>query len=540
MQYKEFLKLKSVRVDSADLEVIDFGRTMNNAARTVLQFLFTEKELSDFLATVHPVRLDVCKVTGTTLGDLSLRQQTILSERAWYVPELRVGDMHNKGLVGYQMDTAKGMCGAPLMASAPRHYKGHCLLGIHVAGTLRSWDKEGYAVPLTHEAAQEALRKLGIFKCNFEQDLADRGIALEVPDAETQAGLELAGLVAGSFELLGEVQESVNISPVTKLKPTFMGEEQVFGDCEQRQAHLRPALDAEGVLRYPMVEGLRNYQTPVTYDGDPDLDMYVDLATQRFREKSVHDFRGLLTFEEACTTREGLKLKPINKTTSPGYPYSLHTTQGKKAFFGAGDTFEYTSEECVALRDRVDHVIDMAKNGVRLAHVCTDFLKDEVRPHAKVDAVQSRVISGSPLDYVVACRVYFGAFMAACFRHNIETGLAPGINPYCDWWRVANHLLGSNRTKCFDGDFKRFDASQQPYILWAILDFINRWYDDGEENAQVRRVLWMDLVHSRHLTGIGSQLKYIVQWNKSLPSGHPLTTIVNSLFSLTTLTFSNW
>jgi hypothetical protein len=49
-------------------------------------------------------------------------------------------------------------------------------------------------------------------------------------------------------------------------------------------------------------------------------------------------------------------------------------------------------------------------------------------------------------------------------------------------------------------------------------------------------MLWLDLVHSRHLTGVGNKLEYIVQWNKSLPSGHPLTTMVNSFYSLITLT----
>jgi hypothetical protein len=46
----------------------------------------------------------------------------------------------------------------------------------------------------------------------------------------------------------------------------------------------------------------------------------------------------------------------------------------------------------------------------------------------------------------------------------------------------------------------------------------------------------MDLLHSRHLTGPTNVLHTVVQWNKSMPSGHPLTTPVNSLYSLITLT----
>jgi hypothetical protein len=45
----------------------------------------------------------------------------------------------------------------------------------------------------------------------------------------------------------------------------------------------------------------------------------------------------------------------------------------------------------------------------------------------------------------------------------------------------------------------------------------------------------MDMVHSRHIGGLGADQRYIYQWNKSLPSGHPFTTIVNSMYSLVTL-----
>jgi len=51
-----------------------------------------------------------------------------------------------------------------------------------------------------------------------------------------------------------------------------------------------------------------------------------------------------------------------------------------------------------------------------------------------------------------------------------------------------------------------------------------------------REVLFEDLMHSVHLTGDGNRLDTLVQWNKSLPSGHPLTTPVNSLYSLFTMT----
>jgi len=40
-------------------------------------------------------------------------------------------------------------------------------------------------------------------------------------------------------------------------------------------------------------------------------------------------------------------------------------------------------------------------------------------------------------------------------------------------------------------------------------------------------------VHSRHYGGIHGKCDTIYQWNKSLPSGHPATSIINSFYNLT-------
>lgn len=62
--------------------------------------------------------------------------------------------------------------------------------------------------------------------------------------------------------------------------------------------------------------------------------------------------------------------------------------------------------------------------------------------------------------------------------------------------------------------------------MWSILDLINDWYDDGEENKLIRRVLWCEVVNSYHVNG-----RTIYSWLHSLPSGHPLTTVINSIYN---------
>lgn len=43
----------------------------------------------------------------------------------------------------------------------------------------------------------------------------------------------------------------------------------------------------------------------------------------------------------------------------------------------------------------------------------------------------------------------------------------------------------------------------------------------------------MEVVHSRHFGGLSGTADSFYQWNKSLPSGHPATSVINSLYNLT-------
>jgi hypothetical protein len=267
----------------------------------------------------------------------------------------------------------------------------------------------------------------------------------------------------------------------------------------------------------------------------------VDLATGPHFHATRHAPRYILTFDQAVVPDEPMKVKNIPRDTSPGYPYRLAGDVGKKGLFGSGDQYDLTGEKCAALREDVARIIDAAKRNVRLAHLFVDFLKDELRPLHKVEQGATRAISGAAVDYTIAVRMYFGAFLAAMFSHHTESGMAPGINHYTEWSELANNMVKFGGEKVFGGDFSRFDASEQPYVHMHILGYINRWYkfnnpDWCKEDEQVRDILWLDLIHSRHLTGLNGRMEHIVQWNKSLPSGHPLTTPVNSLYSLITLT----
>lgn len=517
-----------------DSVFLHFPRDMNATARArISQHFVLEADYKAVAMSALPCRVDMTRLAKAN-GVIRMARHTSSAPVVKKVMNMPIGPITPEFMWSSSHLTQLGDCGAPhMLARRSTCPQGRSILGIHVGGNASFCQPMAVAIPISGEMIDDARNHFKSITDDFETDLATKGIKLSMVDLEVQAGLKMVGLIGGSFELIGEVDTPVSIAPKTRFTHTPLAKDEPFGPSGLKIAHLSP-VSVGGTIKYPMVEGLRNYQSPLLYRDIPDLDLIVSIATQRFQKESVYDTREIFSFEEAVLSPALMKLKAINRATSAGFPFVLDGKPGKRAYFGSGEEYDLSGEDCQKLKDRVFDIIEAAKCGRRLSHICIDFLKDETRPAAKVDACATRIISGTPLDYSIACRMYFGAFMAAMFRCNTLSGFTPGINPYQEWWVLASELRNGGEY-FFDGDFSRFDASEQPYILWAILKFINTWYDDGPENARIREVLFMDLVHSRHITNYHGPLKYIVQWTKCLPSGHPMTTPVNSIYAMIAL-----
>jgi len=536
MTIRQFLDVPRYRdeVRVTDTVFLSFNKESNFMGKAkILQHFVSEDGYNAIGRGLLPVRLDFARVVCKD-GTVKIQRNFMSAPLVKKEYRMPVGPIVPEFVWSSSMTTRPGDCGAPLtIARRSSSIKGAIILGIHVAGNTCPIEPKACSIPVSRELVDRAIAHFGTILDNFVEDLESKDISLRSPTVEEQAGIMDSGLVDGSFELLGVVDKPVCIAPSSRITHTPLFRDEPFGPSGLKVAHLRPTL-VDGVLKYPMVEGIKNYQSPLEWRDIPDLDHIVSVATQRFTSASVHDSREILSFEDAVKSPELMKLKAINRATSPGYPFVLGGQPGKTEWFGKKDEYDLSGDACEKLWERCSHIADQAEKGIRLSHICIDFLKDETRPEAKVDACATRVISASPMDYVIVFRQYFGSFMAAMFRNHTRSGFTPGINPYQEWWMLADELQQGG-DKHFDGDFSRFDASEQPYIHWAILRFINGWYNDGPKNAKIREVLFMDVVHSRHLTSHHGPLQYVVQWNKSLPSGHALTTPLNSLYAMVSL-----
>ncbi|WP_334168694.1 hypothetical protein, partial [Phocaeicola paurosaccharolyticus] len=252
-----------------------------------------------------------------------------------------------------------------------------------------------------------------------------------------------------------------------------------------------------------------------------------------FANSPIHVEPKIYTYQEAIVGIPGTEYGSLNRGTSPGYPDILDPrikTQKRKYYFGDSEEYDLTTKESEELKRDVESIINNAKQNIRDQHVYVDYLKDEIRDTAKVEACKTRLFSASPLRLLIAYRMYFGAYQQWFQINRIDNQSTIGLNVYSNEWHIlATRLLskapvGSKNIGA--GDYKGFDGSENPSIHWEILNIINSFYDDGRENARIRKVLWYELVNSLHYFN-----GRIIEWISSLPSGHPMTAIVNNMYN---------
>jgi hypothetical protein len=307
-------------------------------------------------------------------------------------------------------------------------------------------------------------------------------------------------------------------STVTQLRPSLVSG--VLQTPNTKPAHLYPVtLDGEYVD--PLLKGIKkvlNTTTPL------DVEMLEVAAKDAMNCHFAPDAtRKILTFEEAIAGDSSENfITPINRKSSPGFPYATNNpSTGKRHWFGHDD-YTYSEE----IQEDVQELVDQASCGIRGDVVWTATLKDERRPIAKVDQGKTRVFTAGPMNYTIAFRMYFLAFINSVMNNRITNEVGVGTNVYNLDWHKTGLALSRHGKHVIAGDFSNFDGSLLPDVLWSILDLINEWYDDGPVNRRIRETLFEEICNARVL--VKGEL---VQWDHSQPSGNPGTVIFNSLFN---------
>lgn len=514
--FLKFMQLAGKVDPLNDVEFVSFASLKVRAHRNITGSFIRETDIPRYCG--HGVRLDVSSFDSQNVFTHRIESCSKVS----LVNNLESTSPINRAWEYTKAKTFVGDCGSPLTLIDTSCASGRIVLGMHIAA--RGTTSQGYSSVITQEMIQDAIEHLSEINDNFVADLELQGFKLspcEDPFPEM-----------GSFMNIGKIDAAYNLPRKTKYYP--IGDVYgMFGEYNYLPARLSP-FERNGEIITPMLNAVQPYSGPVYHYHHEFIDQAIHVAMSRFTAASSKDTRMILPIETAILGDPMMKLRSIPRNTSPGFPHALTVKNGKKKFFGEDAEYDLTSEEFETVRERVEHILTEAKKGQRLCHVFIDFLKDELRSEEKVEAGKTRLISCAPMEYTIAVRMMFGAFTSSFFRHHTTSGMCPGICAYTDWALLAHHIQKKGPS-VFDGDFAGFDTSEQADILERLCDFINKWYDDGPDNARIRKVLFMELTHSRHLGGDGKDQSFIYQWNRSLPSGHPLTTIMNSMYALSVL-----
>lgn len=407
----------------------------------------------------------------------------------------------------YVMHTTSGDCGSMLVAMS--NYLPKKIIGLHVAGDSSG---KGYAVPLNIRDIEEALKdvpreaqiKLDLARFeDFDSELSS------TPQGDFTPALKSKLLVASPTKtalrkspIYGKVLEPISAPAVLS-----------------RRVHLE-----DGTIHDPVLAGLKKTGTIPPFM-EPELIKAAVNDVLRIHQTNDKSRKRVLTNLEALSgVVDDPYSNPLNRSSSPGYPW-IKDRVGKGKMKWTSD-FDGEYKMHIELQKAIEEREEMALNNERYPTIWIDTLKDERRPLEKVRVGKTRVFAAGSMDYIVCFRKYFLGFCAHLAENRINNEIAVGINPYSfDWTHLARHLqrFGPNVVA---GDFGNFDGTLILQILDEIGNAINEWYDDGEDNMQIRRILWKELINSIHVEG-----NNLYFWTHGHPSGHPLTAILNSLYN---------
>jgi len=509
----KFVGISDATGGEKDAMLIQFPRYVNSHCDIVKHFQtmpeLSEKSANVALSTIRAVK---DKIALVILGNTMAQMKSISLDTEHGIRNIR-------DCIEYNLNTINGDCGSPIICQEKKFIRK--IAGIHIAATPDGTSAFGQSV-----TQQDLLRTLQYFDkviINDSDVLANLQIHSETHDLplnkEIDSGFlkQLFGLAADTFSYLGLCDKTVFTPNKSDLRPSVI--QNLVTEITSKPAYLsHPKVD---ILK----KNLSKCGINTPYIPFDEVDRAVNEYKQKLMTNPIEPLRRVLTYEESIGGNDvSAYVAGLTRSTSPGYPWVFNKTSGmpgKTTWFGSS---EYVFDEDV--KNRVERLEKLAKQGIRVPFVWTDTLKDERRPIAKVNELKTRVFAAGPMDYLILFRMFFLGFMANVMENRITNEQSIGTNPFSsDWTRTAKKLSRFG-DKVFAGDFSTFDGTLNSCIMSRFVDVINDWYDDCEENKTLRRTLFLDIYNSNHLCR-----NIFYSCTHSQPSGNPITTVLNSFYN---------
>lgn len=443
-----------------------------------------------------------------------------------YPDSLNLPKKRIRGFYRYEGMSVIGDCGTILAVYNNRLDRK--LIGMHHAGM----SGVGYSVPLNYELIEEHITKFSV-EAQFafvEPSCVDISADVTLPP--------------GNFIAVG--RSSIRVGQATK---SVLRKSRLYGSLLEpikRPAALSPFI-RDGEIYDPLMEGLRKcggtcpvLDNKVLKEITSVLSANINSEFVEFEER--HKYERFLTYKEAVCGAEDDFMRPINRTTSAGFPWCTFPNKlpGKQSYLGKDETYDveepFLSEQGKQLNLAVLQLLDDCRNKVLKDVVCVDTKKDELRPLSKIS---TRIFSACSQHFVIAFRMYYLPFCSWLMHNRHFNGVAVGVNPFDQEWHTLATFLKTKGSKVIAGDFSNFDGSLNSQILWSIfhdifipwIKFMHGTISDDDYNICFG--LWSHVAHSVHIFESN-----VYMWTHSQPSGNPMTAILNSLYNLVVLRYA--
>lgn len=490
----------------------------------------------------HPVPGSLISLDFTDKG-IAMINKTFLSKiKQSTEVKYRVDDYINY-LNGYQYSasTERGDCGSILYQYSKN--SSAKILGFHVGSVV---DKsQGHSERLVKETVIDAMSRLaqinGYFQVQSTLDLAEKMFQQGlIEDGKPYWGIkeldhrvQLIGTLPAAYtrrtpsrsQLIPTILDAFLPTP-----PTHEGA--VLSDfdprCPKGKSIIMKQISGYGqdVAAFPQ----RHYDI---------IEDHITAKYQRLTGDIVHESGKLrvLTLDEAINGIPGIDhADRMNMSTSEGAYWMSGRGPGehnKSWLFdnvGIGEEKHYQASP--QLRARVAFIIDEAAEGRLVPMATMETLKDERRPlkHTRnLDndpdfCPKTRSFTICPVDYTIVVRMFCLAFVQMMEKNREDIEPQIGIDPCSGDWTEMYKQLKAVSPYAVAGDFGNYDRGNPAENLACSGRIINRCYGDNERIQRIRHTLMtMAYNHLAIVQGV------VVLIDKGLPSGYPLTSMVNSI-----------
>jgi len=506
--------------DSDPMDLCLFVLSHMPRGKSILHHFANEEDINKlgsavFEGTLSGVDLENdLPVLSTRNGKCSVEDIVISVKLPFELP-----DQTASHIIRHSVSTIEGDCGKVMTVNSDKLHGR--ILGIHISGSKLPRGNSCQIVT---------------------RETIDEGLALLPNYAQIACGLRELRPAIKPFQtgLITKGHADFVIPQVSKTSIVPSALHGIFGEVLTRPARLRPwkqVVDGVEVVRDPLREAAAKQGRECGYLTKGTIEE-IEMSMRSLilpRDEDAPTIR-LLTYEESVKGIEGdLLFQPINRLTSPGFPYVLDSRKRGhkgKTFWMGSDDWDFTSPQSLELRRDVERFESDLLEDRPHEVIWVDTLKDERRSHAKFDAGKTRLISNGPMHYNILFRKYYMAALAHLRYGRIYNGIAVGINVWGPEWNSLATFLRGASDEMIDGDMTDFSDRLMDDLTWVNFRLFNEIYKVYDSNytdndRKIRQRLW-----EYASCAIRYNQGTIYQTTNGTPAGFVPTAENNSLYGL--------